>query len=76
VTLTVHPSSILLAPDSSARAESFRQFVNDRRYICRLAAGRRHRPELRVDHLSANAGDIDQGARNAETIREIPDGQA
>jgi uracil-DNA glycosylase family protein len=33
VTLTAHPSSILRAPDSAARAEGFQQFVGDLRHI-------------------------------------------
>ena len=33
VTLTVHPSSILRAPDSESRAEARRQFVDDLRAI-------------------------------------------
>jgi uracil-DNA glycosylase family protein len=33
VTLTAHPSSILRAPDSSGRAEAFRQLVDDLRHI-------------------------------------------
>jgi DNA polymerase len=32
VTLTAHPSSILRAPDSSARAEAYRQLVGDLRH--------------------------------------------
>jgi uracil-DNA glycosylase len=35
VTLTVHPSSILRAPDSAARAEARRQFVDDLRAIAK-----------------------------------------
>jgi DNA polymerase len=35
VTLTAHPSSILRAPDSSARAEGFQQLVGDLRQIAR-----------------------------------------
>jgi len=37
VTVTVHPSSILRAPDSQSRAESRRQFVKDLRKIARMA---------------------------------------
>ena len=37
VTLTVHPSSILRAPDSEARALARRQFVKDLRTIARMA---------------------------------------
>jgi uracil-DNA glycosylase family protein len=37
VTLTVHPSAILRAPDSASRAEARRQFVKDLRAIARLA---------------------------------------
>jgi DNA polymerase len=37
VTLTVHPSSILRAPDSASRAEARRQFVEDIKAIIRLA---------------------------------------
>jgi uracil-DNA glycosylase len=37
VTLTVHPSSILRAPDSEARAAARAQFVADLRAIARLA---------------------------------------
>jgi uracil-DNA glycosylase family protein len=33
VTLTAHPSSVLRAPDSSARAEGFQQLVDDLRHI-------------------------------------------
>jgi uracil-DNA glycosylase family protein len=40
VTLTVHPSSILRAPDSESRAEARRQFVKDLRQIARLARRR------------------------------------
>ena len=54
VTLTVHPSSILRAPDSVARAEARRQLVDDLRAIAALAE-RRDRP--RVAGLSAR--DID-----------------
>jgi uracil-DNA glycosylase len=50
VTLTVHPSSILRAPDSVARAEARRQLVDDLRAIAALAE-RRDRP--RVAGLSA-----------------------
>lgn len=35
VTLTVHPSSILRAPDSAARAAARQQFVNDLKAIAR-----------------------------------------
>jgi DNA polymerase len=35
VTLTVHPSSILRAPDSRARAEARRRFVDDLRHIAK-----------------------------------------
>jgi uracil-DNA glycosylase family protein len=37
VTLTVHPSSILRAPDSESRAEARRQFIKDLRKIARMA---------------------------------------
>jgi uracil-DNA glycosylase len=37
VTVTVHPSSILRAPDSESRAEAGRQFVKDLRKIARMA---------------------------------------
>ena len=37
VTVTVHPSSILRAPDSQSRAEARRQFVKDLRKIARMA---------------------------------------
>jgi uracil-DNA glycosylase family protein len=37
VTVTVHPSSILRAPDSESRAEARRQFVEDLRKIARMA---------------------------------------
>lgn len=37
VTVTVHPSSVLRAPDSKSRAEARRQFVKDLRTIARLA---------------------------------------
>ena len=37
VTLTVHPSSILRAPDSQSRAEARRQFVKDLRAIAQMA---------------------------------------
>jgi len=40
VTLTVHPSSILRAPDSQARAEARRAFVQDLRVIAQLAKSR------------------------------------
>ena len=40
VTVTVHPSSILRAPDSESRAEARRQFVKDLRKIARLADAR------------------------------------
>jgi hypothetical protein len=33
VTLTVHPSSILRAPDAASRAEARRQFIEDLRAI-------------------------------------------
>ena len=36
VTVTVHPSSILRAPDSAARAAARKQFVRDLRAIARL----------------------------------------
>lgn len=39
VTVTVHPSSILRAPDSAARAEARKQFVEDLRKIARMANG-------------------------------------
>ena len=46
VTVTVHPSSILRAPDSEARAEARRQFVKDLRKIARMAQrSLRDRPE-------------------------------
>ena len=38
VTLTVHPSAILRAPDSESRAEGRRQFVKDLRAIRRMAS--------------------------------------
>jgi DNA polymerase len=38
VTLTVHPSSILRAPDSAARAAARKQFVADLRAIAKRAA--------------------------------------
>lgn len=41
VTVTVHPSSVLRAPDSKSRAEAQSQFVKDLRTIARLA---RHPP--------------------------------
>lgn len=42
VTLTVHPSSILRAPDSASRADARRAFVQDLKVIARrLKAGRR-----------------------------------
>jgi uracil-DNA glycosylase family protein len=37
VTVTVHPSSILRAPDSTSRAAARRQFVKDLRTIARMA---------------------------------------
>ena len=37
VTLTVHPSSILRAPDSESRAKARRQFVKDLHQIARMA---------------------------------------
>jgi len=40
VTLTVHPSSILRAPDSASRAEARKQFVKDLKTIARLARPR------------------------------------
>ena len=40
VTLTVHPSSVLRAPDSESRAEARRQFVKDLRTIARMARKR------------------------------------
>ena len=40
VTVTVHPSSILRAPDSDSRAEARRQFVEDLRRIARMARQR------------------------------------
>ena len=40
VTVTVHPSSILRAPDSQSRAEARRQFVKDLRTIARMAQKR------------------------------------
>ena len=40
VTLTVHPSSILRAPDSQARAEARRAFVQDLKVIAKLAKSR------------------------------------
>ena len=43
VTLTVHPSSILRAPDSQARAEARRAFVQDLRVIAQLAKSRPRR---------------------------------
>ena len=36
VTLTVHPSSILRAPDSASRADARRQFVADLTTIARM----------------------------------------
>lgn len=39
VTVTVHPSSILRAPDAASRAEARRQFVRDLRKIARMAHG-------------------------------------
>jgi uracil-DNA glycosylase family protein len=54
VTLTVHPSSILRAPDSAARAEGRRQLVDDLRAIAALAE-RRDRP--RAAGLSARGLD-------------------
>jgi uracil-DNA glycosylase family protein len=36
VTLTVHPSSILRAPDSASRAEARQQFVDDLKAIARM----------------------------------------
>jgi DNA polymerase len=42
VTLTVHPSSILRAPDATSRAHARRQLVDDLRAIAsRVAANRR-----------------------------------
>ncbi len=41
VTLTVHPSSILRAPDSESRADARRQFVADLRAIARMLRSRR-----------------------------------
>jgi DNA polymerase len=38
VTVTVHPSSILRAPDSESREEARRQFVRDLRTIARMAS--------------------------------------
>jgi uracil-DNA glycosylase family protein len=38
VTLTVHPSSILRAPDAESRAEARRQFVRDLQKIARMAS--------------------------------------
>jgi len=43
VTLTVHPSSILRAPDSQARAGARRAFVEDLRVIAQLAKSRPRR---------------------------------
>ena len=43
VTVTVHPSSILRAPDSAARAKARRDFVNDLRQIARRLGGRGER---------------------------------
>ena len=40
VTLTVHPSSILRVPDSQARAEARRAFVEDLKVIAKLAKSR------------------------------------
>lgn len=37
VTVTVHPSSILRAPDAESRAEARRQFIEDLRTIARMA---------------------------------------
>jgi DNA polymerase len=37
VTVTVHPSSILRAPDSASRADARRQFIKDLRNIARMA---------------------------------------
>jgi DNA polymerase len=39
VTLTVHPSSILRAPDAAARASARRQFVDDLRAIAAMIVG-------------------------------------
>jgi uracil-DNA glycosylase family protein len=41
VTLTVHPSSILRAPDSASRAAARRQFVADLRALAKRVHGRR-----------------------------------
>jgi uracil-DNA glycosylase family protein len=43
VTLTVHPSSILRAPDAEARAQARRQFVEDLRTIAGLGSADRER---------------------------------
>jgi DNA polymerase len=39
VTVTVHPSAILRAPDSAARAEGRRRLIGDLRAIAKQIAG-------------------------------------
>ena len=64
VTATVHPSSILRAPDDEARREEMRRFVADLKKVAAMSSGRENR--IMTDTFQSHAAAVDAAAPGSE----------